>query len=79
MPRYFFDVDTRDRKVRDDVGIDLPDARAIWPEIARLIHDCGHAGPLTPEGRVFDIVVRDASGIVVERCTTTPPVKAPLR
>ena len=73
MPRYFFDVETRDRQVRDEVGIDLPNQHAIWPEIARLIHDCGYAAPLTPMGRVFDVTVRNGAGEVIERSTTMEP------
>ena len=75
MPRYFFDVEAGGRRTRDETGIDLPDARAIWPEIARLVHDCGHAAPLTAEGRVFDVTVRDEAGAVVERCTAHPPAR----
>jgi hypothetical protein len=78
MPRYFFDVETRDRSIRDETGMDLPDARAVWPEIARLVHDCAGAAPLTPAGRLFDVVVRDEAGHVVERCTTMPGMKARL-
>lgn len=78
MPRYFFDIETRDRSIRDESGMDLPDARAIWPEIARIIHDCAPTAHLTPAGRLFDVVVRDEAGRVVERCTTMPAVNARL-
>ena len=73
MPRYFFDVETADWQVRDAIGIDLPHARAIWPEIARLIHDCIHTAPLTDQGRIFDVTIRDEAGRVIERSTSTMP------
>lgn len=73
MPRYFFDVETSERHVRDEIGMSLPNAHAIWPEIARLIHDCLLAAPLTSQGRVFNVTVRNASGMVIERSTTGVP------
>ena len=79
MPRYFFDVETAGWRSRDERGIDLPDARAIWPEIARLVHDCIGAAPLTAEGRAFDVTVRDEAGTVVERCTSHSGARAHSR
>lgn len=73
MPHYYFDVRANDLHVRDEVGIDLPNQHAIWPEIARLVHDCIYAAPLVTEGRVLDISVRDETGIVIQRCTSTVP------
>ena len=73
MPRYFFDVKTLDRQVRDEIGIDLPNTHAIWPEIARLIHDCIHVSPLTDDGRVFNVTVRDEAGKTIERSTSNIP------
>ena len=71
MPRYFFDVTTSERHVRDEVGIQLSKAADIWPEIARLIHDCVYV-PSPGEGaRLFDIFIRDENGTVIERCTST--------
>ena len=57
MPRYFFDMETSERLIPGEVGIDLPNAQAIWREIARLIHDCLHTAPLTARGRTFDVKV----------------------
>ena len=73
MPRYFFDVETEILQVHDQVGIDLPNQRAIWPEIARLVHDCILAAPLKAEGRILDITVRDEAGRMIERCTSNVP------
>jgi hypothetical protein len=75
MARYFFDVRRDELRICGDVGIDLPDEAAIWPEIARLIQDCVYAAPDGP--RVFDVVVRDESGDVVFRSTTTLPDDPP--
>ena len=73
MPRYFFDVKTKERQVRDQVGMDLPDQHAIWPEIARLVHDCIQAAPLRSEMISVDVTVRDEAGRMIERCTSTAP------
>ena len=72
MPRYFFDVVTAGRNVKDEIGLDLSHADRVWPEIARLVND--HLLASLPDGtRVFDLTVRDEGGAVVARTTTSPP------
>lgn len=73
MPRFFFDVLTVNGRIRDEVGIELRDQTEIWPEIARLVHDCLPEVPSTAEGRLFDVTIRDLNDAVVERCTTSKP------
>lgn len=77
MPRYFFDVRTDGRTIRDETGMDLPHAGQIWPEIARLIHDCIYAHPPGDSARLFDVTVRDEHGTVIERSTSTSGTSDP--
>ena len=72
MSRYFFDVVIADRSVRDEIGLDLPAADEVWPEIARLVHDHLLASPPDVR-RVFDVTVRGEGGAVIVRNTTIPP------
>lgn len=66
MPRYFFDSDTGERQVRDDVGIDLPDLEAVAAEAFGLLRDIIQGE--MPEGlRIYTANVRDEYGAFVYR------------
>ena len=39
MPRYFFHFESRGVRVRDEVGLPLPDAEAAWYQAVRSARD----------------------------------------
>ena len=39
MPRYFFHFETQGVRVRDEVGLPLPDAEAAWYQAVRSARD----------------------------------------
>ena len=39
MPRYFFHFETQGVRVRDEVGLSLPDAEAAWYQAVRSARD----------------------------------------
>ena len=64
MQRYFFDVETHDRYIRDEGGIDLADETSMWSEAARLVLDSTFAPHASKQNMIEGIVVRTCSGVV---------------
>ena len=70
MPRYFFDSDTGELQFRDDLGIELPDLKAVAAEAFGLLRDIVQGS--MPEGlRTYTANVRDEHGVFVYRAEMT--------
>lgn len=68
MPRYFFHFESRGVRVRDDVGLPLPDAEAAWYQAVRSARDLIRAEEsigCSWEEQAVDI--EDEAGLRVER------------
>ncbi len=62
MRRYFFDVDDRGRRVRDEVGFDLADEGRAMREANLLTYSLVEAAKLEPRSGTILVRVRDERG-----------------
>ena len=68
MPRYYFHFEDRGVRVRDEVGLALPDAEAAWYQAVRSARDLIRAEEsigCSWEEQAVDI--EDEAGVRVER------------
>jgi hypothetical protein len=68
MPRYFFHFESHGNRVRDDVGLVLPDAEAAFYQAVRSARDL--IGAESAIGCCFDdhtVEIEDDRGVPVER------------
>lgn len=68
MPRYFFHFESQGVRVRDDVGLALPDVEAAWYQAVRSGRDLISAESTLGcswEGQTVEI--EDEAGLRVER------------
>ena len=68
MPRYFFHFETQGVRVRDEVGLPLPDAEAAWYQAVRNARDLIRAE--TSIGCAWDahvVQIEDDKGMPVDR------------
>jgi hypothetical protein len=61
VPRFFFDIHD-DEVIRDDVGHDLPDVRAVRAEVQRALAGLAATRPLDVNAIQIRVDVRDGSG-----------------
>ena len=61
MPQFFFDIHD-DEVIRDDVGHDLPDVRAVRAEVQRALAGLVATGPSDANAVQIRVDVRDGSG-----------------
>lgn len=68
MPRYYFHFEDQGVRVRDDVGLSLPDAEAAWYQAVRSARDMIRAE--TTIGCPWDaqvVQIEDDKGLPVDR------------
>ena len=68
MPRYFFHFEAEGRRVRDEVGLKLPDAEAAWYQAVRSARDLLDAEATigcTFAGQTVEI--EDEKGVRIDR------------
>ena len=68
MPRYFFHFETEGVRVRDEVGLALPDEEAAWYQAVRNARDLIHA-ERTIGGASWkqSVEIEDERGMPVDR------------
>lgn len=71
MPRYFIDTDDGSTRVRDEGGLDLPDAAAARAEAIRALPDMARDTMPNGDRRTLVSEVRDERGTVVYHATLT--------
>lgn len=68
MPRYFFHFESHGVRVRDEVGLRLPDSEAAWYQAVRSARDLIRAEQTL--GCSFDhhsVEIEDEQGVPVDR------------
>lgn len=68
MPHYFFHFESHGRRVRDEVGLRLPDAEAAWYQAVRSARDLIRAEQTI--GCTFDhqtVEIEDERGVPIDR------------
>ena len=66
MKRYFFDIRDGDELSPDEVGVELPDIKAVKAEAARSLADISRTDSFGHPFRHMAIEVRDDDGPVLE-------------
>jgi hypothetical protein len=72
MPRYYFHFESKGHRVRDEVGLALPDAEAAFYQAVRSARDLIRAE--TTLGAVWEdqsVAIEDEKGLPVDRLPLT--------